>query len=351
MSTYPTAIVSTAQMPTHADGDVIYGSQMNTVQNEAIAIEQTLGLGTALKSDGTTTFATLVDRLTALTNRVKAVETSTASASGVHALASGSDVVGTTDTQTLTNKTLSSPVITGTLGAGGATVSGAVTFSGGVTFQQPVTMSGAPTITDFTHADHDHSDAAQGGNIPESSVTNLVTDLGNKSNVGHKHVAGDITGLAQVAYDGLWSSIQSPPPLGTASPLDVPATVGGTATSTQAVRGDDPRLTDSRTPAKHAPTHASGGSDPVSPASIGASAVGHTHTKSQVTDFQHALSDTTYHSGTLPISMVGNLQSTLDGKLGVNAQAVDSAKVGGIRITPSTTAPGSPNKNDVWIVI
>lgn len=37
-----------------------------------------------------------------------------------------------------------------------------------------------PTIASFTNATHDHSNAAGGGNIPQASVTNLVTDLGNK---------------------------------------------------------------------------------------------------------------------------------------------------------------------------
>jgi hypothetical protein len=47
--------------------------------------------------------------------------------------------------------------------------------------------------------------------------------------------------------------------LGTAATHDVPAS--GNATSAQAVLGNDTRLTDSRTPATHASTHAAGGSD------------------------------------------------------------------------------------------
>lgn len=38
-----------------------------------------------------------------------------------------------------------------------------------------------PTIADLTNAAHNHSNAAGGGNIPESSVTNLVADLAAKA--------------------------------------------------------------------------------------------------------------------------------------------------------------------------
>ena len=57
--------------------------------------------------------------------------------------------------------------------------------------------------------------------------------------------------------------------------------------------GNDARLSDARTPTAHANTHATGQPDAISPASIGASAVGHGHNISDIT----------------------NLQTTLDGKV------------------------------------
>ena len=61
----------------------------------------------------------------------------------------------------------------------------------GSVFVDVVLLSGAqtlanktltsPTIADLTNAGHNHSNAAGGGNIPESSVTNLVTDLAAKA--------------------------------------------------------------------------------------------------------------------------------------------------------------------------
>ena len=51
----------------------------------------------------------------------------------------------------------------------------------------------------------------------------------------------------------------------------------GSAAGTVAA-GHDPRLSDARTPTAHASSHASAGSDPLTPAAIGAATAGHTHT-------------------------------------------------------------------------
>lgn len=74
-----------------------------------------------------------------------------AASTDVHGVSGGGSVVGTNTTQTLTNKTLTSPTIT------------------------------TPTIASFTNATHNHSDAAGGGNIPQASVTSLVSDLSAKA--------------------------------------------------------------------------------------------------------------------------------------------------------------------------
>lgn len=59
--------------------------------------------------------------------------------------------------------------------------------------------------------------------------------------------------------------------------------VHGIADTSALVVDTDARLTDARTPTAHASSHATAGSDPITPASIGASATGHTHTEADVT--------------------------------------------------------------------
>lgn len=90
-----------------------------------------------------------------------------AATGGVHGIDPASAVVGTTDTQTLTGKTLVSPTLTT------PTVNGA-TGTGG-TYTNPTLVT--PTIASFANAGHTHANAAGGGNIPESAVTGLAGDL------------------------------------------------------------------------------------------------------------------------------------------------------------------------------
>lgn len=56
-----------------------------------------------------------------------------------------SDIVGTDDTQTLTNKTLTTPVLTGAQLSGGGSIAG--TFTGAPTFSGGVTFSGTPSLS------------------------------------------------------------------------------------------------------------------------------------------------------------------------------------------------------------
>lgn len=92
-------------------------------------------------------------------------------------------VVGTTDTQTLTNKTLTSPVVNtptgiakGDVGLGNVDNTSNVTERAAVATLTNKTLT-APTIADFTNANHDHRDADDGGTLDHGlALTGLLDD-------------------------------------------------------------------------------------------------------------------------------------------------------------------------------
>lgn len=92
--------------------DTVMASHVNLLQDEMTAVQTTLGTGILSSSwsgayTNPTTHTTLSDRLTNIEAGVKESATTLSGVSG--------DVVGTGNTQTLTNKTLSNPVFTGTI--------------------------------------------------------------------------------------------------------------------------------------------------------------------------------------------------------------------------------------------
>lgn len=99
------------------------------------------------------------------------------------------------------------------------------------------------------------------------------TSLSGKANSTHTHAVSDVTNL-QTALDNKLDDNQLGAANGVAS-LDATTKVPygqlptGTAANTVAA-GNDSRFTNSRTPTAHASTHASGGTDPLTPANIGA---------------------------------------------------------------------------------
>lgn len=83
--------------------------------------------------------------------------------SNVHGLSGGAEVVGTTSTQTLTNKTLTTP-----------------TANNG-TFNSPTLVT--PTIASFANAQHNHTNAANGGAIGLSFVGTASNSSGSSGTV------------------------------------------------------------------------------------------------------------------------------------------------------------------------
>lgn len=174
-----------------------------------------------------------------------------AAAADVHDIGATASVVGTDTSQTLTNKTLTDPTINGgSVNADSVQVSGddAVTETATQTLTNKTlaaptinngTMTGtslsAPTIGDFSNAEHDHSTAAKGGNIPQSSVTGLVGDLATKETVANvdAHIADTTAHGATGAVVGT-TNTQTLTNKTLTSPSITDPTVSGSVTATGA---------------------------------------------------------------------------------------------------------------------
>jgi len=147
--------------------DTVMASHVNLLQDEVTAIQTAIGTGSLTSSwsgsyTNPTTHATVANRLANIEAGVK-------SPTNVHAIAGS--VVGTTDVQTLTNKTLTSPVIGTVINAGTLTLPSSTD-----------TLLGRATTDTLANKTINGSTNTL-LNIPASSVTNLTADLSAKANL------------------------------------------------------------------------------------------------------------------------------------------------------------------------
>lgn len=117
----------------------------------------------------------------------------------------------------------------------------------------------------------DYGDLANAPTLGAVATSNDYGDLDNLPTLGSA-AASDTTDFAAATHSHAWSDLTS----------GVPTTISGYGI-TDAVASDDSRLSDNRNPTAHKTSHATGGSDALSAADIGAAAASHSHAWSDIT--------------------------------------------------------------------
>ena len=152
-----------------------------------------------------------------------------------------------------------------------------------------------------------------------SSVATFTVDaygrLTAASSTSIAIAAGAVSGLAAIATSGSASDLSA----GTVAIARIPT---GTTSSTVCI-GNDSRLSDARTPTAHKSTHATGGSDALSAADIGAASSTHTHAASDITSG-------TLSASRLPIASGSTIGAIRIGTgLSIDGDGIVSASGGG----------------------
>lgn len=180
-----------------------------------------------------------------------------------------------------------------------------------------------------------------GADVPRVSGQNvLVNSQGNPISVIGSGAVDSVNGHVGIVVLGA-SDVG-------ARPANVALNIAEVTGLSDALAGkastSDSRLSDARTPTSHASSHAANGSDPITPASIGARAVGTNLTISEVTGLQTALdSKSTTATATQQATRIYSLETRVDslegqgGFGGISAFKVQAFDAPG-RLTPVSVA-------------
>lgn len=178
LALFPGALSTAAtNMAQHATGDTVQADHMNQAQAEIVKIEAALGTNPQGIS------GTVAARLAAIESTGSTNSGHAGLTTGVHGVGGG-NVVGTTLAQTLTNKTLDSPTLTGT-------VHGSPTFDGNITFSGGISLGGGAQASGF--------------GVPAGTV---VMSLGAGTPVGWLPLDGTfVTPITNANYPALWTAL------------------------------------------------------------------------------------------------------------------------------------------------
>lgn len=134
-------------------------------------------------------------------------------------------------------------------------------------------------LNDFLLTEHNADGTHKSGPTPVATATTYGT-VQLSGDLGGTASAPTVPGLGSKADNSAVVHLAGTETISGNKDFSGALTKNGTAVALVS----DARLSDNRTPTAHAASHATGGSDPVTPAAIGAASIGHVHTAQVIPD-------------------------------------------------------------------